>query len=119
MLQKIVGCFVFTLASMFTLSARADASPVTALHEGWSVQSGCKFQAEGEKITEYYRCQVKMVQAISMLKGPGALQALEELLVAWPGALVMVSHDRHLLQALQPTQVLQVSAEGWQWRDAL
>jgi exo-1,4-beta-D-glucosaminidase len=51
MLQKIVGCFVFTLASMFTLSARADASPVTALHEGWSVQSGCKFQAEGEKIS--------------------------------------------------------------------
>ena len=52
MLQKIVGCFaVFALASMFTLSARADDSPVTALHEGWSVQSGCKFQAEGEKIS--------------------------------------------------------------------
>ena len=49
----------------------------------------------------------------------GALQALEELLVAWPGALVMVSHDRHLLQALRPTQVLQVSTGGWQWRDAL
>ena len=48
-----------------------------------------------------------------------ALQALEELLATWPGALVMVSHDRHLLQALRPTQVLQVSTEGWQWRDAL
>ncbi|HEL4831603.1 TPA: ABC-F family ATP-binding cassette domain-containing protein [Stenotrophomonas maltophilia] len=48
-----------------------------------------------------------------------ALQALEELLAAWPGALVMVSHDRHLLQALRPTQVLQVSTESWQWRDAL
>ena len=47
------------------------------------------------------------------------VQALEELLAAWPGALVMVSHDRHLLQALRPTQVLQVSTEGWQWRDAL
>lgn len=49
----------------------------------------------------------------------GALQALEELLAAWPGALVMVSHDRHLLQALRPTHVLQVSADGWQWRDVV
>ncbi|WP_258223391.1 ATP-binding cassette domain-containing protein, partial [Stenotrophomonas sp. HMWF023] len=48
-----------------------------------------------------------------------ALQALEELLAAWPGALLMVSHDTHLLQALQPTQVLQVGDAGWQWRDAL
>lgn len=48
-----------------------------------------------------------------------ALQALEELLAAWPGALVMVSHDHHLLQALQPTQVLHVRSDGWQWRDAL
>ncbi|WP_313439266.1 ATP-binding cassette domain-containing protein [Stenotrophomonas sp.] len=46
-----------------------------------------------------------------------ALQALESLLGAWEGGLVMVSHDTHLLQALRPTQVLQVSAEGWQWRD--
>lgn len=49
----------------------------------------------------------------------GALQALEELLAAWPGALVMVSHDHHLLHALRPTQVLQVRSDGWQWRDAL
>ncbi|MNN33673.1 putative ABC transporter ATP-binding protein [compost metagenome] len=48
-----------------------------------------------------------------------ALQALEELLAAWPGALLMVSHDTHLLQALRPTQVLQVGDAGWQWRDAL
>ena len=48
-----------------------------------------------------------------------ALQALEELLAAWPGALLMVSHDRHLLQALRPSHVLQVSTGGWQWRDAL
>jgi ATPase subunit of ABC transporter with duplicated ATPase domains len=47
----------------------------------------------------------------------GALQALEQLLDAWPGALMMVSHDRHLLQALRPTQVLQVTADGWQWHD--
>lgn len=48
-----------------------------------------------------------------------ALQALEELLAAWPGALVMVSHDRYLLQALRPTQVLLVTSDAWQWRDAL
>ncbi len=44
---------------------------------------------------------------------------LEELLAAWPGALMMVSHDLHLLQALRPTQVLQVTANSWQWRDSL
>lgn len=48
-----------------------------------------------------------------------ALQALQDLLAAWPGALLMASHDPQLLLALQPTQVLQVSSAGWQWRDAL
>ena len=48
-----------------------------------------------------------------------ALQALEALLAAWPGALLMVSHDTALLQALRPTRVLQISSAGWQWRDAL
>lgn len=47
-----------------------------------------------------------------------AVQALESLLGAWEGGLVMVSHDTHLLRALQPTQVLQVNADGWHWRDA-
>src|ERR1700743_794674 len=52
MLQKIVGCFAaLVLGSTFTLAARADASAVTPLHEGWSVQSACKIQAEGEAIS--------------------------------------------------------------------
>ena len=33
---------------------------------------------ETEQITGYFRCEMKMVQAISMLKGIGATQALEE-----------------------------------------
>jgi glycerophosphoryl diester phosphodiesterase len=36
-------------------------------------------ESEIAQITWYFRCQIKMVQAISMLKGPGATQALEEL----------------------------------------
>jgi glycerophosphoryl diester phosphodiesterase len=32
---------------------------------------------ETEQITGYFRCEMKMVQAISMLKGFGAIQALE------------------------------------------
>ncbi|MGB9077973.1 MAG: glycerophosphodiester phosphodiesterase family protein [Terracidiphilus sp.] len=36
-------------------------------------------EPEIAQITWYFRCQIKMVQAISMLKGPGAMQALEEL----------------------------------------
>jgi glycerophosphoryl diester phosphodiesterase len=33
---------------------------------------------ETAQITGYFRCEMKMVQAISMLKGAGAIQALEE-----------------------------------------
>ena len=35
-------------------------------------------QPEIDTIVGYFRCQIKMVAAISMLKGPGAMQALEE-----------------------------------------
>jgi glycerophosphoryl diester phosphodiesterase len=36
-------------------------------------------QAETDEIMGYFQCQMKMVQAISMLKGAGAMQELEEL----------------------------------------
>jgi glycerophosphoryl diester phosphodiesterase len=36
-------------------------------------------QAETDEIMGYFRCQMKMVQAMSMLKGAGAMQALEEI----------------------------------------
>ena len=36
-------------------------------------------QAEISEITGYFRAEMKMVQAISMLKGPGGISALEEL----------------------------------------
>ncbi|HSY37023.1 MAG TPA: glycerophosphodiester phosphodiesterase family protein [Acidobacteriaceae bacterium] len=36
-------------------------------------------QAESDEISGRFRCQMKMVQALSMLKGPGAIQVLEEL----------------------------------------
>jgi HEAT repeat protein len=36
-------------------------------------------EPEIAQITWYFRCQIKMVQAISMLKGTGAMQALEDL----------------------------------------
>jgi len=36
-------------------------------------------EAETDEIMGYFRCQMKMVQALSMLKGRGAMQALEEL----------------------------------------
>jgi len=52
MLQKVAGCFAaFVLGSTLALAAHADASSVMALHEGWSVQSGCKLQAEGGNIS--------------------------------------------------------------------
>jgi glycerophosphoryl diester phosphodiesterase len=36
-------------------------------------------EPEIAQITWYFRCQIKMVQAIAMLKGTGAMQALEDL----------------------------------------
>ena len=36
-------------------------------------------EPEIAQITWYFRCQIKMVEAISMLKGKGAMQALEEI----------------------------------------
>jgi glycerophosphoryl diester phosphodiesterase len=41
-------------------------------------------QAETDEIVGHFRCQMKMVQAISMLRGAGAVQALEEQ-AFWPG----------------------------------
>jgi len=35
-------------------------------------------QPEMDQVMAYFRCEMKMVQAISMLKGPLAMQALEE-----------------------------------------
>jgi glycerophosphoryl diester phosphodiesterase len=42
-------------------------------------------QPETQEIMGYFRCQMKMVQAMSMLKGAGSMQALEELAFR-PGA---------------------------------
>ncbi len=42
-----------------------------------------------------------------------ALQALQDALNAWPGALAIVSHDRHLLDALHLTHVLAWDPAGW------
>jgi HEAT repeat protein len=39
---------------------------------------GPQTQAEIDEIMGYFRCQMKMVQAISMLKGAGAMRVLEE-----------------------------------------
>lgn len=50
--------------------------------------------------------------AVLLLDEPGnaldlsALHALEAMLAAYPGSVVLVSHDAHLLAALQPTQVV-------------
>jgi HEAT repeat protein len=36
-------------------------------------------QPQIDEITGHFRCEMKMIQALSMLKGPGAMQVLEEL----------------------------------------
>jgi len=41
-------------------------------------------------------------------------EALEQALHNYPGAMLVVSHDRSFLEALQPTHELRWSAKGWQ-----
>ena len=45
-----------------------------------------------------------------------SLQALEQLLAHYQGALVVVSHDTAFLQALGLTDFLVAGAEGWAWQ---
>lgn len=45
-----------------------------------------------------------------------SLQALEQLLTRYQGALVVVSHDTAFLQALGLTDLLVVGTEGWEWQ---
>ena len=45
-----------------------------------------------------------------------SLQAVEEMLRAYRGALLVVSHDHHFLDALALTDVLQWTPQGWQLR---
>ncbi len=45
-----------------------------------------------------------------------SLQALEQLLIRYQGALVVVSHDTVFLQALDLTDLLVAGAEGWAWQ---
>ena len=47
-----------------------------------------------------------------------ALAALESLLRQYRGALLLVSHDPALLQAVGVRAHLHAGAEGWQWREA-
>jgi ATPase subunit of ABC transporter with duplicated ATPase domains len=43
-----------------------------------------------------------------------SVQAFEQALQTFPGAIVAVSHDNDFLQALKPTHRLQWQSEGWQ-----
>ncbi len=67
--------------------------------------TGPQTQAEIDEINGYFRCQMKMVQAISMLKGAGAMQVLEEQafragqglgdsLITWLATLPAMGQDR-------------------------
>lgn len=47
-----------------------------------------------------------------------ALQAVEAMLREYRGALLVVSHDRHFLQALELTDELAYTPAGWRWQPA-
>jgi HEAT repeat protein len=57
----------------------AEVKAATTLYDGWVGRGRPKLTPiEIDEVMGYYRCQMKEVQAISMLHGPAATQALEE-----------------------------------------
>ncbi|HEX3947791.1 MAG TPA: ABC-F family ATP-binding cassette domain-containing protein [Acidimicrobiales bacterium] len=49
---------------------------------------------------------------------PSSIEAVGRMLSAWPGTLVVVSHDRSFVTALQPTHALALPGERYDyWRD--
>lgn len=45
-----------------------------------------------------------------------SVQAFEQALQTFPGAIVVVSHDQVFLQALNPSHCLSWHSEGWRWQ---
>jgi len=74
----------------------------------------------GERIKGALACVLHPAQApgLLLLDEPGnaldlaAMEALEQLLAQYRGTLVMVSHDAHLLRAMQATDELVLQANG-------
>jgi glycerophosphoryl diester phosphodiesterase len=57
----------------------SEVKAARSLYDRWTARGRPKLMpAEIEEVMGYYRCQMKEVQAISMLHGPAAVQALEE-----------------------------------------
>ncbi|AWH31806.1 ATP-binding cassette domain-containing protein [Stenotrophomonas sp. SAU14A_NAIMI4_8] len=101
-----------TRLALLGLDAQRIQRPASSLSDGERVKGALASVLYADPVP-----QVLLLDEPGNALDLAALDALESLLAAWPGALMMVSHDAHLLQALQPTQILQVSADGWQWRD--
>jgi glycerophosphoryl diester phosphodiesterase len=57
----------------------SEVKAARSLYDSWAARGKPKLMpAEIDEVMGYYRCQMKEVQAISMLHGPAAVQALEE-----------------------------------------
>ncbi|MDO2957622.1 hypothetical protein M8828_17760 [Aeromonas simiae] len=46
-----------------------------------------------------------------------SLQALEQLLQSYRGALVIVAHDQEFLENIGITKYLVATENGWQWQE--
>jgi HEAT repeat protein len=66
-------------AKAIPLQLRSEVKAATALYDNWIASGKPKLtQTEIDVVMGYYRCQMKEIQAISMLHNPQATQALEE-----------------------------------------
>jgi glycerophosphoryl diester phosphodiesterase len=66
-------------AKVIPSQLRSEVKAATALYDSWVASGKPKLtQTEIDVVMAYYRCQMKEIQAISMLHNPQATQALEE-----------------------------------------
>ena len=66
-------------AKVIPSQLRSEVKAARALYDSWIASGKPKLtQSEIDAVMAYYRCQMKEIQAISMLHNPEATQALEE-----------------------------------------
>lgn len=92
--------------------------------EARQIELPCSTLSGGERMKAALACLIYSEQPprLLLLDEPtnhmdlASVQALEQLLNQYTGALMLVSHDEAFLSALQLTQCLHFNERGWEWQ---
>ncbi|HLN17840.1 MAG TPA: ABC-F family ATP-binding cassette domain-containing protein [Acidimicrobiales bacterium] len=99
------------LLGTFGLTGKASMQPAGTLSGGERAKLGLAMLAAG-------RCNVLLLDEPTNNLDPASIDALGAMLSTWPGTLVVVSHERAFIEALEPTHALLLPGEQFtQWRE--